>query len=283
VTLLERHGQGGGCGHERRGFSYHNSFLIADARGAHVLETAGRHWASEPVRGARSISNVLSIPAFARAHSDRVKTLVASGRTREKRTHELAQGAKSSADLMAILRDHGPGRRWPVYARSNGAMGAPCMHAGGLVAASQTTASWVAELGSGGARHWVTATAAPCLSVFKPVRVTEPLALGPFPDDRFDPDTLWWRHERLHRFLIADPAGHADEYTRERDALESRLLADRADPAESFARADALLRRWLERLEGAARRDRRPPIARGYWKKRDARAGVVFGGAAQAR
>lgn len=40
--LLEQHGQGGGCGHERRGFTYHNSFIGANAAGAYVLETAGK-------------------------------------------------------------------------------------------------------------------------------------------------------------------------------------------------------------------------------------------------
>ncbi len=275
VTLLERHGQGGGCGHEKRGFTYHNSFLVADPHGAIVLETAGRHWATEVVRGARSISNVLTIPSFARAHSDRVKTRVAGGRARLARTSELCERAKRPADLMAILRDHGAGRRWPVYARSNGAMRAPCMHAGGLVAASQTTASWVAELGPHGARHWATATAAPCLSVFKPVRVSEPLSLGPTPDDHFDPATLWWRHEALHRSLIADPGPLADAYVCERDALESALLAEAMEPAEAFARAGSLLVRWLDRLREARLRDRRPPIARAYWRKRDARAGLT--------
>ena len=274
VTLLERHGQGGGCGHENRAFTYHNSFLVADPRSAFVLETAGRFFATERITGARSISNVLTIPSFARAHSDRIKTRVASGRTRLARTSELCRLAKSPADLVAVLRDHGAGRRWPVYARSNGAMRAPCMHAGGLVAASQTTASWVADLRTSDARHFVTATAAPCLSVFKPVRVTEPLDLGPAPTDRFDPETLWWRQERLHRRLIADPTPLAEEYVAERDALEAQLGLERCEPAESFARADALLARWLERLARVDARDRRPPIARAYWRKRDARAGL---------
>ena len=49
VALLERHGQGGGCGHERRGATYHNSFIVADRHEAYVLETAGAKWAVEHV------------------------------------------------------------------------------------------------------------------------------------------------------------------------------------------------------------------------------------------
>jgi hypothetical protein len=162
-----------------------------------------------------------------------------------------------------------------VYARSNGAMRAPCMHAGGLVAASQTTASWVSELRADGARHFATGTAAPCLSLFKPVRVDEPLDLGPTPTDRFDPDTLWWRHERLHRRLIADPGPEAEAFAAARAALEAQLLAERGSPAEAFARGEALLARWLERTAALPIRDRRPPVARRYWRKRNERAGVL--------
>src|SRR5512146_3429704 len=55
-ALLAKHGQGGGCGLERRSFTYHNSFIVADPRGAFVIETAGREMAIERVsEGARSI------------------------------------------------------------------------------------------------------------------------------------------------------------------------------------------------------------------------------------
>ena len=47
VGLLETHGQGGSCSHEHPGFSYDNSYIVADPEGATVLETAGRHWAVE--------------------------------------------------------------------------------------------------------------------------------------------------------------------------------------------------------------------------------------------
>ena len=43
-ALLEAHGQGGGCGLEHPGFTYHSSFIVADAAGAFVVETAGRAW-----------------------------------------------------------------------------------------------------------------------------------------------------------------------------------------------------------------------------------------------
>ncbi len=64
TRLLEQYGQWGsairGVGHEKG--SYENSFLLADAREAWVVETSGRGWATQRVeRGHRSISNELTI------------------------------------------------------------------------------------------------------------------------------------------------------------------------------------------------------------------------------
>ncbi|MBK7398649.1 MAG: C69 family dipeptidase [Myxococcales bacterium] len=61
--LLARHGQGGRCGFRSAGFRYHNAFVIADRRGAWLLETADRCWAAVRVRGVRTTSNVLTIDA----------------------------------------------------------------------------------------------------------------------------------------------------------------------------------------------------------------------------
>ena len=270
VDLLEAHGQGGGCGHENRAFRYHNSFLVADPRGAFVLETAGRRWQAERVTQAWSISNGFTLPGIG-AESDRLKTRISACHSRRPRTLAAAARACDVGDLMSALRDHGD-HRAPQYRVLNGAMAAPCMHAGGLVAASQTTASWVSELRPGSARHWVTGTAAPCTGLFKPVRVCEPLDIGPQPTDRADPASLWWRHERLHRRVMRDPARLMPLFEAERDAVEAAWRAAPPEPAAAFAGADRLLEHWVARVEAEHARDRRPGFVRGYWRVRNRRA-----------
>jgi len=279
VELLERHGQGGGCGLEDRSFTYHNSFLVADPAGAIVLETAGRTWATEVVEsGARSISNGLTIPGFAEAHSDRVKTRVSACRHRRARTQQRADGAGAGVEpLLTLLRDHGAGRSSPRYAWLNGAMAAPCMHAGGVVTSSQTTASWVADLA--GETHWVTATAAPCTGLFKPVRVDTPVDLGPAPGDR-DDATLWWRHERFARVAVTNPEVLYPRFTAERDATELGWLADPPPAADAFAEADRLLERWTSAVTLDPAPDVRPVWTRRYWSKRNRWAGLERAGQA---
>jgi dipeptidase len=271
--LLDAHGQGGGCGYEDRGFTYHNSFLVADAGGAFVVETAGRRWAVERVsEGARSISNGLTIPAFARQYADPVRTRVACAAARGPRTASLAAAAEGPGDMMRLLRDHGAGRRWPRYSIVNGCMDCPCMHAGGLVAASQTTASWVAELRPDGASHWVTGTSAPCLGLFKPVRVDAPLDLGRAPTGRPDRESLFWRAERLHRRVMRDPARLAPCFLGERDAIEAAWLRSPPPPGEAFREGSARLDAWAARVEAEGGvRDLRPRWVQGYWRRRGAR------------
>lgn len=157
-----------------------------------------------------------------------------------------------------------------------GAKAAPCMHAGGgIKATSQTTGSWVAELMRDGEhRHWATATAAPCISLFKPVQVDLALDLGAEPTDRFDPDSLWWRHELLHRAVLADPVRLISLMATERDRIEARWMGTSIDPSAAFAEADEVTSRWIGVVDSSGALDRRTRQARRYWDERNRRAGM---------
>lgn len=266
VDLLETHGQGGGCGFEDPDFTYHNSFIVADPEGATVLETAGAKWATENViQGERTISNGLTIPDFAAAHRDKLRTKVAACDLRIRLTTRAASGASGVADLIAVLRSHG-GTRWPSYRALNGTLRMPCMHGGGLMASSLSTAGWASDLAEG--THWVSATSAQCLSLFKPVRVDQPVEIGPAPG-RIADSSLWWRNERMARTVMQDPERLASLFLAERDKTEARWLEHRPSGQEAFDEGSALLDEWAERVARAAgSRDVRPWYTRRYWSKR---------------
>jgi secernin len=274
VSLLERHGQGGACSHEHPRFTYDNSFLIADPEGAVVLETAGRHWATEEVTGrGRSISNGLTIAGFADEYADGLRGRVAGCALRRNRTTASAQTAVGVADMIAGLRDHGgPAPRWsPV----NGALSAPCAHAGGLVTSTQSTASWVADL-RGDPTHWVTGTSAPCTGLFRPITVSDPLPEDS-PTNEYDDGSAWWRHELLHRVVLRDQPAAMELYRDERDATERAWLETRPDPAEAAAEADRLDRWWTGLVAGADLADTRPGWLRRLWRRWDRAARLPDG------
>ena len=276
VELMERHGQGGGCGHEHRSFTYHNSYIVADRTGAIVLETAGKLWATEQVTaGVRTISNGLTIPEFAAEHRDRLRNWVSACAVRTELTGRMAARSLGAGDLMRVLRSHGSDE-WPRYRRANGTLRMPCMHGGGLVASSASTAGWVADLGAD--RHWLTATSAQCLSLFKPVTVNDPVAIGTAPDDHDDGESLWWRHERLARTVMRDPQRLAPLFISERDEVEAVWLNEPLPAATAFARHNELIDRWTGLVAGRADgTDVRPWWARRYWAKRAAAAGSPGG------
>ena len=263
--LLDRWPQGGAMGHEDRGFRYDSSFVIADTRQAFVLETVGAERAVQEVTsGARALSNSLTLPALI-GHRKAVHTAVAEADRRRARVEALAADAHTAGDLFPVLRDHG-GSDGPCYRWVNGALSAPCAHAGGLLAATQTTASLVVALGAGEPQIWVTATSAPCTALFKPVRVGTPLALvspGDAPDD-----SLWWQHEHLHRLVMRDPERRLAHYRAERDAQEARWLREPPSSPEAFRQGQALLEKWTAEQLAHNTRDVRPWYVRRYWAAR---------------
>ena len=273
AALIREHGQGGRAGYDHPGFRYHNSFLIADAAGALVLEAAGRDVATERVReGVRAISNGLTLKTL-QPHSDRLRAAVARCGPRRRRMETLGADARDAADMARPLRDHGPGRSRPEFRRLNGAMEAPCMHYGGWLAGSQTVSSWISELRPDGARHWSTGCAAPCLALFRPL---PPRGMPPagspegFPDDR----SLWWRCEQLHRLLLRD-LSVAGEMTAARDALEVEAFREPEDWSRHWRDADAWLERWLRHFREHPPAETRPGWLQRLW---DRQAQMAAGG-----
>jgi dipeptidase len=267
VDLLEKYGQGGGCGFEKRSFTYHNSFIVADPTGAIVLETAGRKWATEEVAGGvRTISNGLTIPGFADEYRDKLRSRVSACDIRTSLTSAQAEEAERPCDLMRVLRSHGP-HPWPRYRALNGTLSMPCMHGGGIVAASSSTAGWVADLTSD--VHWISGTSAQCLSLFKPTRVSEPVDIGPEPSRLPESESLWWTHEQLARTVMRDPEHLASTFLGDRDENEQDWSSAPPRGQEAFDYHHRALGEWWDRVAQSTRaRDVRPWYARRYWNKR---------------
>jgi len=319
TALLERHGQGGSCGHLAPRF-YHNSFIVADATEAFVLETMHRHWLVQRVRDVRSISNAYSIgrdadrvsaglkahisdagwsrgatpddaPDYATVIADGQRDAISHGRARCARSTALLHrhsGQLTTSDMMAIPRDHGAiAEADPDWHPQHATTRTICMHAADGERGGQTVNSLVSELHSERAVHWVTGTAAPCTSIFKPVFAdVPPPAHGPRPTDRFDSRTLWWRHERLHRAMLGDFPIHLAAIRDERDALETNFqgrvadvlaggnAADRAQVvAACWQEAMTVEDRWLAEIDAAV-----PPgeaLYRASWIEMNRLAGVA--------
>ena len=276
TELLEHHGQGGDCGHYGR-FYYHNGFIVADGREAYVLETVGRWWAVERVAGVRTLSNALSIGAAdtvsagLRAHAegagwtdgegrfefaerliDPERDASSFGRGRCARAASLLApraGRLQLGDLQAVLRDHGAEAEgdadWTPRKTERRSI---CMHAACGARRSQSVNSMASDLTPGAVTHWITGTSAPCLSLFKPEVLGLPLPQTGAPTDRYDDESLWWRHERLHRAALDDFPAALALVAEERDALEAgfRQLMSEAWPRGAEAASAAVAACWRD-------------------------------------
>ncbi len=257
TALLERHGQGGPAGFRDASFYYDNSFLIADAREAWVLETAGRDWAAKPVESSYAISNRLTlggehplhsaaIPAgadFARANDTRLLPHFARARERrELNLRNLARaGGGSFARLAFHLRAHSRGNDDPAEGSNRDV----CMHAAGFIRRHQTTGSMIARLTPQGPTALFTGTSAPCLSIFRPASFAGEFSVLAPPEKEIEA-MLWRRHEFLHRRALADPVLRR-HLRGTRDQIETKIFELLAAPqpgADALARADRLAAAW---------------------------------------
>jgi secernin len=293
INMLETYGQGGSCTTNCE--PYYSSFLIADPDDAWVLETAGSWYAAKHVtESSDSISNyltieddyVLSSPGLAEyavkqgwaksvqdfkfgdAYNDFWRTTLLKGRERRAVTLGAMRARKGTIDvpyMISILRTHAPdggsGTNWQPQNDSIFGMDV-CMHSSfGIIRDSNSAGSLVVHLDKKNPTIFVTGTASPCTSVFKPVWMDASLPdIGPAPSDEYDPNSQFWQHELVHRATIQDFETRLAAYVAERDALEkgfiegglnmaSTTARKRAKfSAECFAQASAAEANWYQRI-----------------------------------
>ena len=238
TRLLEQYGQGGSA--ELKGNShFDSSFIMSDPEEAYILETAGRQWAVKKVESVASISNMLGIgrdytacaPSvtgqdWAAAYGLPEVPPTLGSRERQAVTFTSLQqslGEITPKKMFEIMRHHGLG----YHPASAGAHRNICVHAG-----PQDNRWWqadgvmVTDVGAHGVMAWLTATSGNCVSIFKPVFMGMDLPdIGPLPAETFEPRTLWWKHELLHRRVMADFDNLVPEIRQDFDHLEDEFLA----------------------------------------------------------
>ena len=292
-ALVHQYGQGGNC--ELRGNSHFDgSYIFADRSEAWVLETAGREWAARRGAAFDSISNAMTIGHewdlcslsdtrdaidFAGEYQDDsiVGPHGAWERCDSSRSQlERSAGGITVETMFRILRHHTVG-----YHPGEGDRQLDiCVHQGPFENRLwQATGAMVTEVDAQSEISWWTGTSATCLSIFKPIFLGAELPdMGPWPDDHFEPQSLFWRHERLHRRAILDFDHVMPEIRQDFDNIEAEFLADaeavkKGSPREKrdftehcFEIARAATDRWIDTLE--ARSWAYPPTPLGeLWDK----------------
>jgi dipeptidase len=266
IQLIEIYGQGGNCGF-RKNIYYHNSFIVADPYEAYVLETADKYYEIEKIQGARSISNGLTIKGFKEKFEDKVKSQFTQCVKRRNAIEQSIGNNPTIPDMFKLLRLHKDGNIYPQYHWLHGGMDAPCMHAGGLFLNYQTTSSWVSELSSKHCLHWVTATSTPCISLFKPVDILQPLSEKFCNTNNELNNVFWWTHEKFQRLVMKDPKNTFPIFFEEKEQVEHEWLKNLPDPETAFTLHKLLLQQWTEKLLNLRIIDSRPFWTQYFWKR----------------
>ncbi len=218
----------------------------------------------------RSISNGLTIPAFADAHADPIQGRVAACAARRARTQAAAAAATGPADLIAALRDHGPGGAAPLVARQRRAERPVRPRRRGRHLQPEHGVVGGRPPGRAASCTGPPPPSAPCTSIFKPVRVDQPVDLGPDPPTTTTRPPCGGATSACTGRPCADPQTLLARFTHERDRTEAAWLADppttrrRRSPRPTSWRP-----RWTDDVVGAGQPDRRGRRLRRYWAGQD--------------
>ena len=301
---VEAYGQGGNV-QMMGNYRFDTGLLIADRTEAYVVNCAGHHWAARRAHSTEAISNryqitndweLSSLPAaepktnFRARFADPAREYEVGADERETCATSLLTGRRGKItmhDMAAVLRDVGDEEAYDVVSDERSVR--VCMHAGPMSGRFwHATGAMISETLPDSVTVWMTGTSATDLSIFKPLFFGIPLPeIGLQPTGIDSEDTLWWRHERLHRRAMARYKAVKPEIRAEFDVLERQFHAEsvvvrRASPLvkAQFVRwcwqgAMLATERWIERLE------QRPYALdhggyRAMWERCNAEASLVL-------
>ncbi len=231
----------------------HNSFLIADANNAFLLETAGKQWVAQKVKDFKAISNTYTIAAEYDYYSKDVVSFAKAqgwikkgkdfsfkdsyGDTKKakylkagKTTDYLYDSFKKTAgnftleNAFALLRSHYPSKQ---FNPSDAKLESVCKHITRSQSNIQTTASMVAEIKPKGLHTaWLTGTSTPCMSIFKPFfipgsNIFEGIVREP---GKLINSSLWWQAEQFYRLVASNYSESLKTFDQERNDLEMQWM-----------------------------------------------------------
>ncbi|MEE8428978.1 MAG: C69 family dipeptidase [Gammaproteobacteria bacterium] len=250
VSMLHLHGQAGSNSRVSENRRYNSAFLIADHAHAWLLETAGRHWVARKVDSRMALSRLPTIGTdythssyaveqysevkgwhnpenkfnFRKVFGKRSKGVTARYLRRvDEIVNTFLSGGNSQTtiNLMEALRyrlkpDNRKISRQDVSRFNRGQL-----------SRTQTNGSMVVRLTAHRIACFVTGTAAPEYSLFKPIYFDQ--ALEPDPGDadlsKYSEDSRWWKHQQF-LYALATEASLPSAYLRERGAMERDMVHD---------------------------------------------------------
>jgi len=311
IDMLAKYGQGGICGFQDKGMFYHNSFIISDKKEAWVLETAGEFWVTKKVKKYYAISNGLTIGSdfdeihsgaenfakkkgwvknefhFANAFTDFLYTTFSACKSRKGRADKILGNNQKRINITSAishLRDHNSTDFNPSKPLLGNTI---CAHAGNSITrnASQTTGSMIVHLRAGeDPVVWVTATSAPCISMFKPMWFDEKVIpdLGEELKDVYNKNNFWWKHEQLHRLILKDYPQRIRIIETERDEIENKLIDQVYSDHQvgfkisnnAFENHKVLIDKWFENIKKIRVKSSSNLVYRYYWKKLNRKAEI---------
>jgi secernin len=312
IELIEKYGQGGVCGYRDRSMRYDNSFVIADAEQAWILETAGRFWVAKKVISFGAISNCLTIGEdydlksegledkakqiglfkskgafnFKKTFDTRFIPFFAASRQRLQSGHNCLQQTFQEPQInilqmMNNLRTHYDQTASPATGTNQDI----CMHAAGFIRRSQTCGSMVSRLWKDKSLHFLTGTSAPCISLFKPVSFDFSVNFSVLnPDEKTVEGSLWQRNEYIHRRLIfMDKKRHVlqESIARTENEMLSLFEEKNFGPSkDDMIKTDDIVRKWTDRCFHEYRHHtfHYPSINLYgmFWKKMNAQDGFIL-------